>query len=390
MESSTAGPSLLAQPAALLASVSRGLWAAAVSSATPSTSSIPSHYTPHVQSVCVGQELASCRPSGYVVLVFFRFLVALLAVSASLALSAQSSPPAPERRTIAVSVLDKEGKAVRGLTAENFRGQFRGQPVRILSATEDSSPRRIALIVDIRGPWVGRLWEVVWKAAEDVVRRVTPRHAVAVLAAGGGRQQRAEFVTDPDALLARLRELQVEARTAGPTNGANLREVITDGASGFSPVGFGDVFYVITPAVGTYYNPGHPIIASTEGKQTTKAELGRAGLRLFVLWVGDVPRPGPLGWTTPTQARPSDLEDVVDTSGGRLEMVLRQHEPDDLPSLGRPLYEAIAHVYQVEVDFPAAIQKPGGWKLEVVGDDGKKLKGVEVAYPRLLVPLNSK
>lgn len=75
--------------------------------------------------------------------------VLLFVMLVGLPLHAQTAQP--ERRTIAVSVLDKGGKAVHGLTAENFRGEFRGQAVRILSATEDSSPRRIAIVVDTSG-----------------------------------------------------------------------------------------------------------------------------------------------------------------------------------------------------------------------------------------------
>lgn len=319
----------------------------------------------------------------------FRPSSLLFAALLCLSASAQAPAPQPERRTFAVSVLDKDDNAVHGLIAANFRGAYRGQPVKILSVTEDSSPRRIALIIDIRGPWVGRLWETLWNAAEDAIRQLTPRHAVAILAAGGARQQRAEFVNDPDKLITQLRELQTKARSAGPA-GANLGEVITDGAPGFSSVGLGDVFYAITPALGTYYSPSNPIIAFTEGKQTTKEELAHAELRLFVLWVGDVPRLGPPGSGPSTLATPTGLEEIVESSGGRLAMVLRQHKPDDVPSLARPLYAAIGHVYQIEVEFPRAIRKSDGWRLEVVDLQGKKLSRVDVAYPGLLVPLNSK
>jgi hypothetical protein len=66
---------------------------------------------------------------------------------------AWAQAPAPERRTLAVSVLDKDGKAVHGLTAENFRGECRGQPVRILSAAEDSSPAASPSSLIAAGAW---------------------------------------------------------------------------------------------------------------------------------------------------------------------------------------------------------------------------------------------
>lgn len=308
------------------------------------------------------------------------FVAALL-----LSTAARAQAPAPERRTIAVSVLDREGKFVSGLTAANFRGPFRGQRVKVSSASEDSSPRRVALIVDIRGPWVGRQWELVWAGAEDLVRQLTPRHAVAVLAAGGSTVQRTDFVHDPETLLNRLRDLQSRARSAGDAR-VSLGEVITDGAQGFSPAGFGDVFYAITPAAATYY--GDPYTAPTVGRQKMRRELARAGLRLFVLWVGETPiiLLGPRGGLT-SQWGPKGLEELVESSGGELAMVLRRHKLEELPSLTSPLYEAIAHVYRLEVEFPRAIEKPDDWKLEVVGAGGGELKDVEVVYPHLLAPL---
>jgi hypothetical protein len=43
-----------------------------------------------------------------------------------------------------------------------------------------------------------------------------------------------------------------------------------------------------------------------------------------------------------------------------------------------------------ELSLDSAVDKPRNWKLETIGSDGKKLKDVEVAYPRLLVPLSDK
>ncbi len=45
------------------------------------------------------------------------------------------------------------------------------------------------------------------------------------------------------------------------------------------------------------------------------------------------------------------------------------------------------NVYRLEVDIPSAIDKSRNWKLEVVDERGKKMKGVTVHYPRYLVPL---
>ena len=54
--------------------------------------------------------------------------------------------------------------------------------------------------------------------------------------------------------------------------------------------------------------------------------------------------------------------------------------------LAASLYEAIPNVYRVEIELPWGIRKESTWKLEVVNKRGKKMKGVKVAYPSLLVP----
>jgi len=62
---------------------------------------------------------------------------------------AAGSVAAQERRVVAVNVLDEQGRQVTGLTAENFRGKYRGQPVRIVAAEWDTGPKRIVILLDM-------------------------------------------------------------------------------------------------------------------------------------------------------------------------------------------------------------------------------------------------
>ncbi len=59
-----------------------------------------------------------------------------------------------DRRIILVNVLDQDGNQVSGLNAMNFRGEYQGQPVEVVSAAPDSAPRRI--VVAMSGGFSGR------------------------------------------------------------------------------------------------------------------------------------------------------------------------------------------------------------------------------------------
>jgi hypothetical protein len=110
----------------------------------------------------------------------FRPASLLLAMLLWLPAHAQSVSQ-PERRTIAVSALDKDGKTVTGLTAADFRGDFRGQPVKILSAELDTNPRRIALVVDMSASLrESKPWTCLWSAADDFVTTLGGRNPIAV------------------------------------------------------------------------------------------------------------------------------------------------------------------------------------------------------------------
>jgi acyl-CoA synthetase (NDP forming) len=83
-----------------------------------------------------------------------------------------SNRPAQEppcsQRTVLATVIDKPGNPVRGLSAANFRGEFRGHTVQIISATLDTRPRRIVLLVDASGSMTAADSRRKWDAAKMI------------------------------------------------------------------------------------------------------------------------------------------------------------------------------------------------------------------------------
>ncbi len=102
----------------------------------------------------------------------------LLATSLSLAnLSAQDSDCA--RRTVPVGVVDREWRFVPGLSASNFRGKIGGRDVEILSASVDTSPRRIVLLLDASAGMVNsnERWRTAKSFSEDLIQ-YAPQEAI--------------------------------------------------------------------------------------------------------------------------------------------------------------------------------------------------------------------
>lgn len=195
----------------------------------------------------------------------------LVVVLGGLALHAQA--PAPERRTLAVSVLDKEGKAVHGLTAENFRGTFRGQPVRILSATEDTSPRRIALLLDTsnsaREP---RAFSANWAVIEDVVLKLGDKHEISFSIFAGGVERRVSFTRGVPTLQDTLSKTKAFAKLGG---GTAVHDAVVGAAKQFTPPAFGDAILIVSDMVDT---------ASSKSAEQAERILAREGVRTFIVW----------------------------------------------------------------------------------------------------------
>src|ERR1043166_4887611 len=75
-----------------------------------------------------------------------------LALSLCLGMSASLLGQAPcSSQTVLAGVIDNRGKAVRGLGAENFKGEFRGKPVKIISTTLSAEQPRIVILLDVSG-----------------------------------------------------------------------------------------------------------------------------------------------------------------------------------------------------------------------------------------------
>jgi len=278
-----------------------------------------------------------------------------------------------DRRVLAVNAVDRDGHQVSGLNATRFRAEFRGRAATVVSATEDTAPRRIAVLVDTSGSLQREKADLVWGAAVDIVASLAPAHSLAILTLGRQLHDHSGLTNDRAALESAL----MRARAQGFAGPSALYDGVVHAARGFSAPALGDAVYLISDGEDT---------ASTLLDSQAQLAAARAGARVFVALVP--------GRASSSQGRGFSQADywtraVAEATGGR---VVRSDRSDATRAVGewRLAYPLIERFYRLEVAFPLSVDKPREWKLEVVDEEGRRAKGIELVYPRLLVPSQPK
>jgi hypothetical protein len=297
----------------------------------------------------------------------FRLAVGLLGLCTA-TLAAEES-----RRVLAVNVIDREGHQVSTLSAVNFRGKVRGDQVRIDSAVFDTSPRRVALVIDTSVSVVGEEAALQWRVAQDLVADLAPGHAIAVFALGRELRELRGPTNDPRLLLATL----AQARATAPAGPSALHDGVVEASRSFATPGFADVVCLVTDGEDT---------ASRLSPREAERAVGETGARVFVVLVRRI------GGAAQPRVAFSQAENwtrsIAEATGGAVV------KPDDRGAVEfvkrlQRLKALIRQVYRLEVDLPARTDGSPKLDLEVVDGGGRKMK-VELVYPRLLVPASGK
>jgi hypothetical protein len=315
-------------------------------------------------------------------------LAALLLLSVPRALPAQDDPCST--RTVFASVVDKGGLPVSGLTAANFRAKIRGQPVEILSAVRDLSPRRIVLVLDVSGSVAsGHRREVVGTLAEDLFRYAPVRSSLAMVIFASTVIDSSSFADGPVAMARKLSALRNtdDAAPKGFRKTA-LYDAILRGLAELVPRQAGDVIFAITDGGDN---------ASAAKWRDVEEALASAKVRLFATVLTSVGR-----FVMPEDDEGSiRLRKMVKTTGGDA-LFLRARglisdeyywrddsEREAVRLFARRLFQEMGECYTLEVRVPLGLERPRAWKLGVVDADGKPQRDLEVHYPQKLMPCNS-
>lgn len=297
---------------------------------------------------------------------------------------------AQERRVIPVSVVDKDGNIVEGLTAKNFRGKFRGKEVIMLSARLDTGPRRIAVLVDTSTSMKDfpKVYSAAWNAAHDTASKLSKSHSVSLFTFAEKLKQEIGFGAKSEELSEKI--INLANNQSSHKGKTALFNAIQDVFTHIDEQSFGLVVYVITDADSNKGNSNLDHIARIASEW---------GARLYFVCLPSYKMVDVGFYATNSCRQLAELTGGIaysavtrlDVAGSTLAGL--HHHAGEILSVERVLTEnrkllsSMETVYRMEIEIPRRVDKPRKWKLEVVDERGKKMKGVKIYYPRLLVPL---
>ncbi len=289
-----------------------------------------------------------------------------------------------EKRVVAVNVVDEQGQPVTGLRAENFRGKFRGEAVKIVSAEWDARPKRIVILLDMSESMDGTpgKWSYAQTAFRGLLAHGPEGARLALVTFDGAPEKRIGFEEwEAQAGLA-LGELEKPGRVEKGKRPRSLWEAWGLAEQMLAEPRPGDVVYFITD--------GSPVSSDAlPADSGNSRSLECDGVRFFTF---DFYERGSGGW---------DLSSLASSSGGEAlhtvlgNMIRDRRSKAYVPLEGVPpsllrFYRQMGEMYQVEVELPREVDKTRGWELEVVDAAGKKMKGTRVVYPRKLARCGEK
>ena len=301
----------------------------------------------------------------------------------------RAQEPPCSQRTVLATVIDREGNPVRGLTAANFRGEFRGHAVQIVSATFDTHPRRIVILLDASRSMTEekQKWNAEKVIAQDLLRAASPGMSVALIVFASNVVNSVDFAQGRFGVAQALSALGqgVEVAPKGHRRTA-LYDAISAGIDLLHPPQSHDIIYAVTDG-------GDNV--SKVSFARVKERLLSAQVHLFAFAVA-YPLVGPLAG----QPGLEELRELVNVTGGN--MFTLRPGPLDLPftetywrsdevrnailTNNRQLCQQMGEYYRLEIRLPLVVDKPRNWKLEVLDASGKVRRDVEVLYPRRLIP----
>lgn len=300
--------------------------------------------------------------------------------------------PGCQRRILPVSVGDRNGSPIRDLTVADLQAEFRGKPVKIVSVTRDTRPRRIVILLDASGSMKGMDEDGPWNLARSLAAHVAETRmrntSVALLIFGDNVYEQHDFSQSAEVIADRLRGIasnpsyvkkEVRGRTA-------LLDTIMVALRLLAPPRSDDVIYAITDGGDN---------SSHVGWDKAKRELLSSGVRFYA----SVITSGSGRGRTPEELNgPSDLSTLGRETGGfafepipasplgPVRSNLDEREREALSNSLLSLYRLMVENYLLEVEIPAPVDKWRRWRLEISKEKGRQFKDALVSYARELAP----
>jgi hypothetical protein len=320
-------------------------------------------------------------------MVFKTFLIALLIITSLNPTNLPGQDSGCTRRTVPVSVVDREWNLVRDLSAANFRAKLRGHAVEILSAYIDTSPRLIVLLLDASGSMAGERWETAKSLSEHLIQFAPPRASIAQMAFSERVLGTEGFDQDRLALQKRLAALVKVCEHPHLGGRTALFDTIAGAPSTLGGLAFGDVIFAVTDG-GDNRSRSKP--------ERVEQDLLRTRVRLFAALIEQDRATRVM---SPEEIEGANrLLSMVEATGGNMLSLRYAGAPYPYPyikaktradAIGlalQRLCEQMGEFYRLELRLPVTVNKPTNWKLEVIEANGRPGRRVEIHYPQQLMP----
>ncbi len=327
-------------------------------------------------------------------------LVTVCLLAAPYRARAATAEHAQLRRSVVVSVVTRQGRAVNGLSAKCFSARFRGRPVRIESATYDPGPRRVLLLLDTSGSMHdSRLAELT--LAKYLLAWIAPQDPIALATFGLKIRDRTPFSPDRTSINGRLKKLlqTPEKPPLGSdyTGKTAIWNALGEALRLFNPHRSGDAIFLLTDAGDNGFH---------ENRKDVIRKCLRTGVRVFVLAVLPPFRLAHL--MNEASSGPSEVRELTSRSGGGVAWLstadlrtLTSHWAiHHRKAVTRAFVEEFAPlalmareinaVYRLQILLPEPVDKPRRWHLKLVDPKtGKTDRLLLLHYPHQLLPADT-
>jgi von Willebrand factor type A domain-containing protein len=322
-----------------------------------------------------------------------RRILACIGLGAILTPLTAAQEPTCLNRTIAVNALDEAGFRLPAVSPSDFKGEFRGKPVRIVSLTPDERPRRIRILLDTSSSMLGQAsgkWPVALRVAQDIVNSFPLRYQISLYTFSTAIELALDSASR-EALLAQLQKLASGNKALhGGLRRTALFDSIHIAIAGQSPLERGDVLYVITDGEDN---------RSQESMRVLESELLSKGIRLFAFLFDE-------SWLSLRESGPKEFVEMVRVTGGEVAMPRPDPRPltpsnselyyhfitQDFSTLDRLLlvqFRLMASYDSLQIVLPERVDKPRSWKLTRASVKGSPHKETPLAYPKKLLPCDA-
>ena len=279
-----------------------------------------------------------------------------------------------------LAVRDRQGRFVTDIQPNQI--VIKGQAANVQRLELDNAPRRILLLLDTSGS-MGNYKSLSWSnVAQFAIQFTLQRKGddlIGLDTFAEKDQMLVSFTVDSQLVVRHIEALTSSGR--GRTMlGLALSEILARREDGLR---FGDAIILVTD--------GDRSDADKTDFTRLRDDITRAGIRICMV------RVPPIVGTGATRIEVSDASGFVkDTGGTEFDVINPLNEvqpfggarvdPEKLDSTAQAAYAFTRTYYRVGLEVSGPIQKPCQLTLEVL-DQQKKMKHLQLNYPRYLLPL---